>query len=151
VSLALINPAPLVAAMDLNLVRTLTAGMREVNRRSAAAGGGACPGGAITPRPVIHPTPRIEARPVISPAPRIEPRRVIHPEPLIAPVAPAGLPREAQAPQGPTEPRKPGGIQPPWRVRPWEIPQPPPARPVIKPVVRHVDNVRKGSMLDLFV
>ena len=137
--------------MDLKLVQTLTAGMREVNKRATedachqGCGTVACPNPVIAPRPVVHPEPRIEPRRVIHPTPRVEPRQVIRPEPRIEPAPCITAEPEVR----PTRSASP--IKPPWRIMPWEIPAPPPPQNIIKPVVRKVDNMRKGSMLDLFI
>lgn len=136
--------------MDLKLVQTITSGMRDVNRRSAelAGDGSSCPGGVVQPRPVVHPAARYEPRPVIHPRPRIEPRKVITLQPRVVEAAPPAI-AAPQAPEKPAEKSNP--IQPPWRILPWNTPVPLPPRNVIKPIVRPVDNVRKGSMLDLFI
>lgn len=136
----------IVAAADLKLVRLLRQAMNPA-ATGPVAGIGPAPTavcrGVVEPRIRIEPEPRIEPRQVHHPDPRIEPRPVIHPAPRVV-----DPPRAA-----PLEPEQPSRlscpIQPPWKVRVWDMPLPP--TPRIKLVVQQPDIVSKGSLIDLFI
>lgn len=142
------NPALIVAKLDLQLVRMIRQAIRTAD--AASGKGGGSPAAVIAPRPQIHPTPHFQPRPVIHPTPRIEPRLVYRPktiEPRLAPgisSLPPEAPRERSAHKLP--------IEPPWKVMPWQSPAPAaPAAPKLKPVDKHPDVANKGTLLDVFI
>lgn len=143
----------IVALSDLKVVRLIRDAMRTADLQAGGIPGPL--GTIINPKPegseqdrrstVLVPTLRIEPRPVLHPTPRIEPRKVYHPTPRIEPKCPP--------PCEPVQPEKgchiPCPIQPPWKVRPWEIPIPP--QPHVKLIVHRTDVINKGSLIDMFI
>jgi hypothetical protein len=129
----------LVAALDLKEVQLLRAAMRIADRQDRRCDR-LLREPKYEPRQVIHPEPRYEPRPVIHPTPRYEARPIIHPRPVFEP-----------NPIEPCEvhPKHKPFLQAPWQVMPWEkAPEPP---RTIKVVIKHVDTVLKGSLIDCFL
>lgn len=132
----------LIAAADLQAVRSVTDAMRAADIASGRTG----PNGTFPqmgPRQREHPEPRIEPREVIHPAPRIEPRFTIHPRPNIDPQPPAA-PLEPELPVRTKSP-----LPPPWKQVVWKMPLQP--APKIKVVIHRTDVISKGSLIDFFI
>jgi hypothetical protein len=135
--------ALITATMDLKLVQSLVGAMRAVDGNPFCHGPLERMAARAEARLRLHPTPRIEPRVVYHPQPRFEPRFTVHPQPRLA----------EQPPTAPVEPEQPcrlhSPIQPPWKVRVWEIPVQP--APKIKVVIHRTDVIHKGTLIDLFI
>jgi hypothetical protein len=142
--------AAIVAMADLAVVQNITSAIRA---NLLAAGG--VPGalGTIT-MPVKHargndtveisPEPRFESRPVHKPTPRFEPRKVHHPDPIVK--QPTTL-----APLQPEQPsRQVSPLKPVWKEMPLPKTEAP-ASVVIKYQAARPDQVRRGSIIDVFL
>jgi hypothetical protein len=134
----------LVAAIDLQVVQSVIAAIRNADRESLARlPTVANPNSDTYCRQTITPEPRYLPRPILHPTPRYLPRPVIHPRPVVE--QPSVLPPPPQA----RVPHITAGPQPPWKILPWQEPAIPPD--VIKVTVRPSDIVTKGNLIDLFV
>jgi hypothetical protein len=137
-----------VASLDLQLVQLLRGAMRAAD----IGAGGAC--GVPTASPSLQPAPHLQSQPAatieprrhITPTAYIAPRPVFHPEPHFVPpvVAAAEPPAHPEVSRITKSP-----IEPPWKVHPWKIPTPPPAK--IKVLIRQPDVPIKGTVFDVFI
>ena len=144
-------PSLLVAALDLQLVRSIRDAIRtadiESGRGQPASGLGPAPT-LIERRFRIEPEPEILPRKRIEPEPRIEPREVIRPADRYEPRDERDL---IPVPVECYKPCKKHTLEPPWKVLPWEQPLPCRVEPKVKVVVRPPDIVHKGSLIDFFI
>jgi hypothetical protein len=143
--------AAIVALADLAVVQNITSAIRK---NLIAAGGVPGPLGTIQmPKKhgradggdtvTINPEPRFEPRPVYHPTPRFEPRKVHHPDPVFK--QPTTL-----APLQPEQPsRQVSPLTPPWKEIPLLKTEVNAA--VIKYQVARPDQIRKGSIIDVFL
>ncbi len=130
----------IVAALDLQLVRTLT---RSIARNAICPLLGPCDRLTLRSRLRAELRDRFLPREVIVPEPRFTPRPVIHPTPRFEP-------RPVERPAEPEQPvRLNNPIDPPWKVLAHEIPLQP--APRVKVNIHRPDVIHKGTLIDLFI
>jgi len=137
------NVNVIVATLQLQQVQSLLRAIHRADAQSIRHNGSASNRCDEFCRDTITPTPRYLPRPIVHPTPRYLPRPVVHPTPKINSEPTPHIYHKANIPHIIAAP------QPPWKVLPWEEPNPP--ANVIKVQMRPSDIIGKGNLIDLFV